>query len=209
MKKNTWYNHFKKASNEWYNFSPVITLYHGTNDDVLRRIFNDKMILPPSPEKIVDRVLNNFELTRTEVPEYVWGSQVKMREGMPYIFCSINKQTAVNYARSMEYGGEIETMTTKAILEWADENRISLAHPKKNVPVVLTIDLPWEKVKFWHGVEHLKNIVEKVQEDIDSNEHVSPSAKNTMLQNELEEINLEVMISEPIPIEFISKIETF
>ncbi len=199
-----WYGLHKKTA-AWYQFGDTVTLYHGTNDRNLKSILSSGMIMPPDPIQIANDVLARYGLTKSDVPRYVWEEEVKYRIKTPYVYCTTYKAQAKMYAAGAAHGGEIENSITKNIARWLEsEGRDFSAQPTYR-PVVITLELPWAKARFHRSIEEMREVVVKMGQWVNEHNGRIPFAPpGATLYDELEEINNEAVLTEPLPASYIT-----
>lgn len=191
----------------WHQFGPTITLYHGTNERNMESIRQAHAIVPPDPDKIIDRVLRQYGFTRGDVPNYIWRNELVYREGKRSIFCSTSKDTASRYAQSHKYGGEIENSVTNLLVAWATMEKVKQIEPEPSRGIVLTIEIPWEKTQHWRSMDELREVYKNMEALSQKPNFKLYNPPGWTLKDELDSIDFEVRVTEPIPMELITKWE--
>jgi hypothetical protein len=193
-------NWYKKAE-EWHKFTPTITLYHGTNDNILNKILKNGFI-PVKPDLLVEQILNKYNLTKKDIPEYIWKGEYLYRKEKPYLHFTTSKEQAKSYAKSSILAGEFEGNILRLLRAWLKQNKkINIEIPEYK-PIIITIDVPWEKVKSHKSMSELKEIVQNVLKS-ENDFLMEGETVNDFLNN----LEFEFMISEPLSKEFIKKYE--
>jgi hypothetical protein len=153
----TWY----KTAAEWFKMEPTITLYHGTNERNLRKI-QEEGFKSFKPKSFVDEILGRYGMTRADVPDYIWQSELNYRKQNPNIHFTTSRSQAQAYAEGAAYGGEFETNVVKLLRDWMKEEKgIDIEVPEER-PVVITVNLPWDYVKTHKSMDELKQVVSNV-----------------------------------------------
>lgn len=194
-------NWYKKSQSEWFNLAPSITLYHGTSEKNLQSILKEGL-QPISPDKIADQILQNAGYDRSSVPEYIWQGELKYRQEDPRIHLTTYKKQAADYARSAAKGhGEFSYIILQYLNEWLEEQKKEKVPMDTSKPVVLTIELPWNKVKSHKSFEEYKEIVERIKDN--------PSFldEGQSAEDYMKTIAYEFSTAETIPLEYVKKWE--
>ena len=199
-----WYGLHKKAA-AWYQFGDTVTLYHGTNERNLREILATGLIVPPNPEQVAKDVLARYGFTEADVPRYVWEEDVKYRRSTPYVYCTTYKDQAKMYAAGAAHGGEIENSITKNIARWLESEKKGVPKMPTYRPVLITLELPWGKAKFNRTTDEMKEIIVRMNDWVNRHDGKIPFApEGATLYDELNEINLEAVLTEPTPASYIT-----
>jgi hypothetical protein len=186
--KINWY----RLSEAWYHFGPTITLYHGTNNKALEDISRNG-ILPVQVEKAVAEAVKQFGYDPMDVPTWIWQGELSYRKNVPEIHLTTLKSQAIAYAQGSHYGGEIGTSVTNNMIAWLKENGKQASVPPLS-PVVLTVELPWEKIQEWNSLrENLVGAHDRMKEAIEAGHF-----RGSTLKEELESIAWQIKVSSPI-----------
>ena len=196
-KKNNWY---KKAA-AWYKFDSSITLYHGTNENNLRSILKNGFNVF-EPDNLIFQILSKYNLSKKDIPEYIWKRESDYRKEVPYIYFTTSKEQARQYAKSSTQAGEFENNVFQLLKKWLEiEKQIKIEAPIYK-PVVITIDVPWAKVKTHKSMTELKEIINNILKNKDE-----LLMENETVEDFLSNLAFEFMISGHLSKEFIVRYE--
>jgi hypothetical protein len=195
MKKNNWY----KRAAEWYKFAPSVTLFHGTNENSLQTILKNGFN-SIKPETLINQILSKYNLSKKDIPDYIWKEELNYRKENPYIHFTTSKEQAKEYARNSLQAGEFENTIIQLLKEWLEkEKQIKIDIPVYK-PVVITVDVPWDKVKTHKSMSELKEVINNVIKNKDE-----LLMENESIEAFLSNLGFEFMISDTLPKDYIIK----
>lgn len=193
-------NWYKKAE-QWYQFAPTITLYHGTTEDNLRSILREGF-KPFNPDKDIEEILQEYGFSKNIVPKWIWKHEKDYREKSPYVFFTTSKKQAKLY--SQKNYGEFQNSIVDNLIRWKKDSRIEIKK-KDYQPIIITIDIPWEMIESSQNKNQFKQLYQSI---INIKERIlTLLEKGETIEDYLSSMQFEFWSKNPIPKEYITKWE--